>query len=87
MSAVTDKAKGLTDNPTGAANNALAGTDSAKNDVAGGRKGETGTDGGPPVATPKKEEESSLKIHIKLDLDVDIHLTARIKGDITIGLL
>jgi hypothetical protein len=26
-------------------------------------------------------------VHIKLDLDVDIHITARIKGDIAIGLL
>lgn len=31
--------------------------------------------------------KGSLKIHIKLDLDVDIHITARIKGDIAIGLL
>ena len=29
----------------------------------------------------------SLKIHINLDLDVEVHLTARVKGDITIGLL
>ncbi|KEQ61052.1 uncharacterized protein M437DRAFT_53383, partial [Aureobasidium melanogenum CBS 110374] len=31
--------------------------------------------------------DSSLKIRIELDLDVEVHLTARIKGDITIGLL
>ncbi|THV73770.1 hypothetical protein D6D28_03034 [Aureobasidium pullulans] len=33
------------------------------------------------------EEKQSLRINIKLDLDVEVHLTARIKGDITIGLL
>jgi hypothetical protein len=33
------------------------------------------------------DEKSSLRIHIELDLDVEVHLTARIKGDITIGLL
>jgi hypothetical protein len=34
-----------------------------------------------------KDVKGSLKIHIKLDLDVDIRITARIKGDIAIGLL
>jgi hypothetical protein len=34
-----------------------------------------------------KDVKGSLKVHIKLDLDVDIHITARIKGDIAIGLL
>jgi hypothetical protein len=34
-----------------------------------------------------KGKESSLKITIALDLDVEVHLTARIQGDITIGLL
>jgi len=34
-----------------------------------------------------EEEKSSLKIKIHLDLDVEVHLTARIKGDIIIGLL
>ena len=34
-----------------------------------------------------KEKPSSLKIHIKLNLDVEVHLTARVKGDIEIGLL
>ncbi|KAK4609224.1 hypothetical protein CLAFUW4_14237 [Fulvia fulva] len=86
MSAVTDKTKGITSDPTGTANNAVAGTDAARSDVTGSRKPGAGTDGTAPVATPE-EEKSSLKIHIKLDLDVDIHLTARIKGDITIGLL
>lgn len=35
----------------------------------------------------KDDEQSSLKIKITLDLEVEVHLTARIKGDITIGLL
>ncbi|GAB7346846.1 hypothetical protein MBLNU459_g1932t1 [Dothideomycetes sp. NU459] len=34
-----------------------------------------------------ESEPSSLKIKIHLDLDVEVHLTARIKGDIVIGLL
>ena len=34
-----------------------------------------------------KDVKGSLKVHIKLDLDVDIRITARIKGDIAIGLL
>jgi len=29
----------------------------------------------------------SLKIHIKLALEIDIQITARIKGDIAIGIL
>ncbi|ODN99463.1 hypothetical protein L198_03307 [Cryptococcus wingfieldii CBS 7118] len=33
------------------------------------------------------EEEHSLKINISLDLLVEVHLTARVKGDVTIGLL
>ena len=35
----------------------------------------------------KDQKDSSLKIRIELDLDVEIHLTARVKGDIVIGLL
>ncbi|KAL5118784.1 hypothetical protein ACEQ8H_003287 [Pleosporales sp. CAS-2024a] len=34
-----------------------------------------------------KDVKGSLKVHIKLDLDVDIRITARIRGDIAIGLL
>jgi hypothetical protein len=32
-------------------------------------------------------EESSLKIKIELDLEAEINLYARVKGDVTIGLL
>jgi len=35
----------------------------------------------------RKEEKSSLKIRIELNLDVEVHLTARVKGDVVIGLL
>lgn len=40
-------------------------------------------------APVKKEEDKkeSLRIHIELNLDVEVHLTARVKGDVTIGLL
>lgn len=34
-----------------------------------------------------KTKDSSLKIRIELDLEVEVHLTARVQGDITIGLL
>jgi hypothetical protein len=35
----------------------------------------------------KANEKSSLKIRIELDLEVEVHLTARVKGDVVIGLL
>ncbi|OXB35152.1 hypothetical protein LQV05_001173 [Cryptococcus neoformans] len=34
-----------------------------------------------------KDDKHSLSINISLDLLVEVHLTARVKGDITIGLL
>ncbi|XPS72804.1 hypothetical protein M3J09_004965 [Ascochyta lentis] len=34
-----------------------------------------------------KDVKGSLKIHIKLDLEADIRIIAKIKGDIAIGLL
>ncbi|ODN85045.1 hypothetical protein L202_00875 [Cryptococcus amylolentus CBS 6039] len=34
-----------------------------------------------------KGDEHSLSINIALDLLVEVHLTARVKGDVTIGLL
>jgi hypothetical protein len=33
------------------------------------------------------EKDSSLKIKIELDLEVEVEIYARIKGDITIGLM
>lgn len=39
------------------------------------------------IEEKEKKKDGSLKIHISLDLDVEVHLTARVKGDITIGLL
>jgi len=35
----------------------------------------------------KGADESSLKIKIELDLEVELELYARVKGDVTIGLL
>lgn len=36
---------------------------------------------------PVQERDSSLKIKIELDLEVEVDLYARVKGDVTIGLL
>ena len=36
---------------------------------------------------PKDEKDSSLKIKIELDLEVEVDLYARVKGDVTIGLM
>lgn len=33
------------------------------------------------------EKDSSLKIKIELDLEVEVKLYARVKGDVTIGLM
>lgn len=33
------------------------------------------------------EKDSSLKIKIELDLEVEVDLYARVKGDVTIGLM
>lgn len=36
---------------------------------------------------PENQRDSSLKIKIELDLEAEVDLYARVKGDITIGLL
>jgi len=36
---------------------------------------------------PQETRDSSLKIKIELDLEVEVDLYARVKGDVTIGLL
>jgi hypothetical protein len=36
---------------------------------------------------PKETRESSLKVKIELDLEVEVDLYARVKGDVTIGLM
>jgi len=36
---------------------------------------------------PKEMRDSSLKIKIELDLEVEVDLYARVKGDVTIGLM
>ena len=35
----------------------------------------------------KDEKDSSIKIKIELDLEVEVDLYARVKGDVTIGLM
>lgn len=35
----------------------------------------------------KEEEDSSLKVKIEVDLEVEVDLYARVKGDVTIGLM
>jgi hypothetical protein len=39
-----------------------------------------------PVDENGKPKDAALLLGIKLDLEAEIHLTARIRGDITIGL-
>jgi len=36
---------------------------------------------------PAEQRDSSLKIKIELDLEVEVDLYARVKGDVTIGLM
>lgn len=36
---------------------------------------------------PKETRDSSLKVKIELDLEVEVDLYARVKGDVTIGLM
>jgi hypothetical protein len=36
---------------------------------------------------PQETRDSSLKIKIELDLEVEVDLYARVKGDVTIGLM
>jgi hypothetical protein len=36
---------------------------------------------------PKETRDTSLKIKIELDLEVEVDLYARVKGDVTIGLM
>ena len=59
--------------------------DDAKGDVQKGdtKKGEAKKGEIKDVA----DVQGSLKIHIKLDLEVDIHIVAKLKGDIAIGIL
>ncbi|KAK3053811.1 hypothetical protein LTR09_005091 [Extremus antarcticus] len=85
MATATKTAEGLTDGATKDTAGQLASAPDSALGGLGGR-GKTTEDKG-TIQTPEGEKPSSLKIHIKLDLDVEIHLSARIKGDITIGLL
>ncbi|KAL1597653.1 hypothetical protein SLS59_007351 [Nothophoma quercina] len=72
-------------NPTDTVGNALS--------TAGNTAGNaTGNDTSPKDANSGfgldgKDVKGSLKVHIKLDLEADIRIIAKIKGDIAIGLL
>ncbi|KXS94647.1 hypothetical protein AC578_5554 [Pseudocercospora eumusae] len=82
MADPTKTATDATKNLPGGAGGDLAKADPAKGDVLGGRnKPNEGS------TVDKEEKKNSLRINIELDIDIEIHLTARIKGDITIGLL
>ena len=39
-----------------------------------------------PVGADGKLKDAALMIGIKLDLEAEVHLTARIRGDIIVGL-
>lgn len=41
----------------------------------------------PEEKAPQKSEDSILGLRLDLNLDVDIHLTAKIHGDLTLSLL
>ncbi|KAH7026914.1 hypothetical protein B0J12DRAFT_634447 [Macrophomina phaseolina] len=55
-----------------------AGKDDKSGDVAEKREG---------FGLQGEDVKGSLKIHLKLDLEADIKVTARVRGDIAIGLL
>ncbi|KAJ4290966.1 hypothetical protein N0V90_010162 [Kalmusia sp. IMI 367209] len=68
--------------------------------AAGGRRGLTNIKSGPNSALNQAPgsllkgatdangnlKDASLMVGIKLDLEAEVHLTARVRGDITIGL-
>ncbi|KXT16373.1 hypothetical protein AC579_5606 [Pseudocercospora musae] len=101
MADPTKTASDATKNLPGGAGGDVAKTDPAKGDVLGSRNkaNEGSTVSSPEVfqhatsanmsstQVDKEEKKNSLRINIELDIDIEIHLTARIKGDITIGLL
>jgi hypothetical protein len=68
-------------NTTGAVSNLAGGSNNNSGESGRNKDNEGfGLDNG-------KDVKGSLKVHIKLDLEADIRITAKIKGDIAIGLL
>ncbi|KAF2471849.1 uncharacterized protein BDR25DRAFT_303238 [Lindgomyces ingoldianus] len=71
-------------------------SDSDDGQAAGGRKLGIPSSGGlqtpagtivkGPIDDEGKLKDAALLLGIKLDLEAEIHLTARIRGDITVGL-
>lgn len=74
----TKEPKGSSGGATDGATEAAEGATDAVTNAA-----ETGLGGKPPLALTKKAAEDvagSLKVHIKIALEIDIQITARIKG-------
>ena len=53
----------------------------------GGRRGAVRESRIADRVVPEVQRDSSLKIKIELDLEVEVDLYARVKGDISIGLM
>lgn len=62
---------------------------SVSKDLAGGPLSQISTNepSSKPAGFGDKDVNGSLKIHIKIDLEADIRVIAKVKGDIAIGLL
>ncbi|KAH7412032.1 hypothetical protein DE146DRAFT_751174 [Phaeosphaeria sp. MPI-PUGE-AT-0046c] len=89
---VKDTATNALNNPTGGRDAGDVGSTLAKaapttGGVAPKTSEDKDTNAGFGLDNFEKDVKGSLKVHIKLDLDVDIRIQARIKGDIAIGLL
>ncbi|KAF2998209.1 hypothetical protein E8E13_004982 [Curvularia kusanoi] len=71
-------ASALGSDPVGGAVSTLGG---------GNNLGSDNKDSNAGFGLDNKDVKGSLKVHIKLDLEADIRIIAKIKGDIAIGLL
>ncbi|KAH6621980.1 hypothetical protein C7974DRAFT_214282 [Boeremia exigua] len=74
-------ASALGGDPVGGAVSTLGGGNNPATGTAGERDANAG------FGLDNKDVKGSLKVHIKLDLEADIRIIAKIKGDIAIGLL
>ncbi|KAH7093456.1 hypothetical protein FB567DRAFT_587888 [Paraphoma chrysanthemicola] len=93
---MADKTKDTVNNTLGNApggrgdvGDTLGGLTQAPKGLAGGGEKEKDKDANAAFGLDNKDKDvkGSLKVHIKLDLEADIRIIARIKGDIAIGLL
>ncbi|KAF1358502.1 hypothetical protein EJ07DRAFT_179698 [Lizonia empirigonia] len=74
-------------NDTATGNAPGVGGNSPIGNSANGSADNKDTNAGFGLDNKDKDVKGSLKIHIKLDLEADIRIIAKIKGDIAIGLL